>query len=160
MRKHSLVFSITMVSALVLTLSAVALAADPHIGTWKLNLAKSKYNHPSSAPNSQTVKFEALDNGFKAVWDGVDAAGKTYHGEWTGKYDGKDYPVKGWEGLDTIETRKADAYTFESTLKRGGKKVGAAHEAFSKGGKTFTHTYEIKNAQGQVTKVTDVFDKQ
>ena len=158
MRKFSLVVGVMMIS--ILALVTIAMAADPHVGSWKLNLAKSKYNPPSSAPKSETVIFEAMDNGFKVVWEGVEADGKTRHGEWTGKYDGKDYPVKGWEGVDTIENRRVDANTFDSTLKKDGKKVGTAREVFSNNGKTLTHTVETKSVQGQVTKVTEVFDKQ
>ena len=44
MRKQSIVVRATMILALVLALSTVALAADPHVGTWKLDLAKSIYN--------------------------------------------------------------------------------------------------------------------
>jgi len=158
MRKSLLIVAVTIIS--ILALVTIAMAADPHVGTWKLNLAKSKYNPPSSAPKSQTVKFEAMDNGFKVLVDGVDADGKTAHDEWAGKYDGKDYPFTGWDAVDTLATKKIDANTFDQTLKKSGKKVGTAREVFSKDGKTLTHTYEIKTVQGQITKVTDVYDKQ
>jgi hypothetical protein len=67
---HSLwcIFSLGMVLALgvVLGASVVSLSAqgppDPRIGTWKLNLAKSKYS-PGPAPQSLTVKVEPSGQG-------------------------------------------------------------------------------------------------
>jgi hypothetical protein len=88
MRKHVLV---GMTAILVSAMATGALAADdPHIGTWKMNAAKSK-----SSSTSDTVRFEPIDNGIKVVGDYVDAEGKIYHEEMTAKYDGKDYPYHG-----------------------------------------------------------------
>ena len=80
MRRPLFVVAVTIV--FVLALAAWAVAADPHVGTWKLNLEKCKYTPTSSAPKSETVKFEAVDNGFKVMVDGLDAGGKTGHAGW------------------------------------------------------------------------------
>jgi hypothetical protein len=64
-----------------------------NIGTWKLNEAKSKLS--PGAPKDHTVAYEAVDDRVKVTMDGVDSAGKPTHTEWTGKFDGKDYPVTG-----------------------------------------------------------------
>src|SRR5438552_10948802 len=77
------------VAAFALTASA----ADMLAGTWKLNVAKSKYS-PGPAPQSNMVKFEAIDGGIKLVADGLDSQGKKTHNEYTAKYDGKDYLTK------------------------------------------------------------------
>ena len=88
MRKHILV---AMTAILVLALATVAMAADPHVGTWKLNVAKSKFN-PGPPPKSDTITFTTQDNGIKLVEDIVEADGKAYHIGFAAKYDGKDYP--------------------------------------------------------------------
>ena len=62
--------------------------------------------------------------------------------------------------MDTLATKKVTSNTFDQTLKKSGKIVGTAREVFSNDGKTLTHTYEIKDVEGQVTKATDVYDKQ
>src|SRR2546426_8895566 len=51
-----------------------AQASDARIGTWRLNVAKSKYS-PGPAPQSLTVKVEASGEGEKATIEGVNAAG-------------------------------------------------------------------------------------
>ena len=72
----------------------VALAADDAMmGTWKLNAAKSKIG--AGAPTNNTVIYAPAGDSVKVTVDGVDASGKPSHNEWTGKFDGKDYPVAG-----------------------------------------------------------------
>jgi len=79
-------------------MATMAFAADMSLGTWKLNLAKSKFDPANVAPKSQTVKNEAAPDGVKQVGDIVDSAGKAVKTEYTAKYDGKDYAVKGDDG--------------------------------------------------------------
>ena len=72
----------------------VALAADdPFTGTWKLNAAKSKIG--AGAATNNTVVYAAAGDSVKVTVDGVDGSGKPSHSEWTGKFDGKDYPGHG-----------------------------------------------------------------
>src|SRR4051794_33476281 len=73
--------------------SAFAQATDPNMGTWKLNEAKSKFS--AGAAKNHTVVYEAAGDSVKVTVDGVDAAGKKTHSEWTGKFDRKEYPVTG-----------------------------------------------------------------
>jgi hypothetical protein len=90
----------------------VALAADVSLGTWKVNVAKSNYS-PGPAPKAQTVKYEATGDNMKITVDGTDAAGKPIHNGWTGKFDGKDYAVKGDPDTDMRAYRRMDDYTME-----------------------------------------------
>ena len=71
----------------------VCSADDPNMGTWKLNEAKSKFS-PGSSKN-QTVVYEAAGDKVKVTVDGIDGNGQSTHNEWTGKFDGKYYPVTG-----------------------------------------------------------------
>ena len=158
MKKHSIVISVTMIFILVLALATVAMAADPHVGTWKLNLGKSKYN-PGPAPKSGMVTITAQDNGIKSVSDGVDADGKAIHSEFAAKYDGKDYPVTG-RSYDTIALTRVDANTITLVPKKGGKAIGRGRVAVSKDGKTRTVTGKGKDANGHDTSFTMVYDKQ
>src|SRR5438128_1274301 len=96
---------------------------NPTIGTWKLNVAKSKYN-PGPPPKNQTIAIEARGaDGQKATADGVLADGSRVAYSYTANYDGKDYPymtgaVGTPNGADTIAIKRIDAYTFEITGKR------------------------------------------
>src|SRR5436309_11221282 len=78
----------------------VAFAADsPQMGTWKLNEAKSKIG--AGAPKNSTVVYSAAGDSVKVTVDGLDGSGKPNHSEWTGKFDGKEYPVTGDASADT-----------------------------------------------------------
>src|SRR5215470_758712 len=91
MRTRLAVMCVGLLAALVF-FTATAIAADMLTGTWKLNVAKSKYS-PGPAPQSNTVKFEGVDGGIKLTADGVDSQGKKTHNEYSAKYDGKDNPT-------------------------------------------------------------------
>ena len=124
-------------------------AADPLIGTWKLNVAKSKYS-PGPPPKSTLVKFEAAGEGVKVTADVVTADDKASHTEYTGNYDGKDYPLTGsGTGADTVSLRRIDARTTERTDKKGGKVVMTFTRKVSSDGKTLTVTVNGVDAKGQ-----------
>src|SRR5215475_6618363 len=93
---------------------------DPFIGTWKLNLAKSKFS-PGPPPKSQTVTYEAIGQGVKITVKGTDAEGKPIDIQSTANYDGKDYPVTGDPNVDMIALKRIDQHTVEFARKKGGK---------------------------------------
>jgi hypothetical protein len=133
---------------------------DPQVGTWKLNVAKSKYR-PGPAPKSGTVKIEAWgDDGAKVTADGVNAEGQTTHVEFQAKYDGKDYPVTGLPTADTILLKRVNPNTVDGITKKGGKKVGKTRSVVSKDGKTRTFTSEGTDAQGRKFKNVTVYDRE
>ena len=122
--------------------------ADHFAGTWKQNMAKSKYS-PGPAPKSVMVKSDVVEGGLHVVIDTVDAEGKAIHAEWTGKFDGKDYPVKNDPARDAVSLKKIDDYTIEVTNKKAGKVTTVNREEFARDGKTRTITVVGTNAQGQ-----------
>ena len=156
MRRRSLVIAATII--LTLALATMALAADPFVGTWKLNVAKSKI--VSLSLKSAIYKIESQDNGLKAVFDGTNADGTVGHIEWAAKFDDKDYPYKGNQTTDAIALKKVDANTIDRIMKKAGKEVGTGRNAVSKDGKTMTFTINGKNAQGQEIHNILVFDRQ
>ncbi len=131
-------------------------AADPFVGTWKLNTAKSK----NPALKSQTFIIEPFDGGLRWTSENVGIDGKPAKGGWAGKYDGKDYPLTGGTDYDAIAATKLNANTFDSVLKKGGKEVGAGHGVVSENGKTLTLTAKYKNAQGKAVSEIEVYEKQ
>jgi hypothetical protein len=159
MQPKSMRLSIMMLAFAVLVMTVMASAADTQVGTWKLNPAKSKYD-PGPGPKSATVKVEAQGDGIKVTVDGVDAEGKSTHIEFSGKYDGKDNPITGSPTADTIALKRIDENTTESVTKKAGKVVGTSKSVVSKDGKTRTMTGKGKNAQGQDTSFTAVYEKQ
>ena len=123
-------------------------AAKNMVGTWKLELAKSKYS-PGPTPKSQVATLEAAEGGVKVVSDRVEADGKTTHFEWTAKFDGKDYPVKGDPGRDAVSVKKVDDYTLDITNKKGGKATTTIHAVYAKDGKSRTETVTGTDAEGK-----------
>ena len=72
-------------------LGVTATGADMLTGTWRLNVAKSKYS-PGPAPQSNTIKIESVEGGLKLVGDGVDSQGRKTHNLYTAKFDGSTLP--------------------------------------------------------------------
>jgi hypothetical protein len=138
---------------------ALAQGADPLLGTWKMNPAKSRYD-PGPAPRSVTVTFAPAGDGVKVTADEVDADGKARQTEYTVKYDGKDYPIKGAANADTVAVKRIDANTTERTDKKGGKVVATFQRKVSTDGKTLTVTLTGTNAQGKPVNNAVVLDRQ
>jgi hypothetical protein len=151
--------AILMMLVALFAVAAVGFAADdPNMGTWKLNEAKSKFS--ASATKNTTVVVEAAGGSIKVTIDGVTGDGKAVHSEWTGMYDGKDYPVTGDPTYDTRSYKKVDGRTLSATLKKGDKVVGTARIHVSADGKSRTVTATGTDAMGKKTSSTAVYDKQ
>jgi len=128
-------------------------------GTWKLNVAKSKYT-PGPLPKSATITYEETVDGIKRTGGSVDAGGKTTPFEYNAKYDGKDYPVTGQDLYDTITIKRIDDQTAESTLKKSGKAVSNARRVISKDGKVMTLTVTGTNPKGDKMQNVAIYEKQ
>ena len=133
-------------------------AADSNLGTWKLNEAKSKI--PAGVPKNTKVVYTAAGDQVKGTIDGVDAAGKPLHSEWTGKFDGKDYPVTGDPSVDARSIQMVDARHYKVANKKGGKTTTTGTIEFSADGKTRTLVTEGSDATGKKISATFVYEKQ
>jgi hypothetical protein len=132
--------------------------ADPHIGTWVLNVAKSKYT-PGPAPKEQTSVYSADGQGIKVATKGVGPDGKPTATGWTAMFDGKDHPVTGNPDYDATMMKRVDSHTIEFTRKKGGKVVQTATSAVAKDGKTRTVTMSGVNAKGEKVSSVAVYEK-
>ncbi|HZW94795.1 MAG TPA: hypothetical protein VFF64_17740 [Candidatus Eremiobacteraceae bacterium] len=149
----------TVLTVLTLFVGLTMCAAqNPHLGTWKLNEAKSKIT-PGTQKNL-TVAYEAAGDNIKATLDGVDAQGKPTHNEWTGKFDGKDYPVTGDPTSDMRSYKRIDDRTLEATAKKDGKVTLTAQIVISADGKTRKLTTHSTDSSGKKVVNTAVYDKQ
>jgi len=134
-------------------------AAKPaFVGTWKLNVAKSKYS-PGPTPKTQTAVIDSVDGGMKVVSDRVEADGKTVHFEWTAKFDGKDYALVGDPTADTRAYRKQGARTLLMTVKKAGKVTINGRIVVTANGKSRTVTTTGTDAKGKRIKTIAVYDK-
>jgi hypothetical protein len=150
--------TIVLTLALCFVGVAVVFAQDANMGTWKLNEAKSKF--ASGATKNSTVVYEAAGDSVKVTVDGTDKDGKATHNEWTGKFDGKDYPVTGDPNTDTRSYKKIDGRTLGLTGKKDGKVVTTGRIAVSADGKTRTVNTSGTDSIAKKAKSTAVYDKQ
>jgi len=158
MRKNLFVSALA-VTFVMMTSATMAAAADNWIGSWKLNVAKSKYS-PGPAPKSQTLKFEATPDGTKLSTEAIGADGTANKGGYTSKFDGKDAPWVGNPDADTAAPKRIDANNYENAWKKGGKVTITAKGAVSADGKTLTVTQSGKNVKGDTVNIVAVYDKQ
>jgi len=133
-------------------------ANDAMMGTWKLNEAKSKL--AAGGAKNNTVTYEAAGDSIKVTIEGTAADGSPVHSEWTGKFDGKDYPSTGNPNEDMRSYKQIDDHTFHVTSKKGGKVVLTAHVVVAADGKSRTVTVNGTDAKGKKYKSVAVFDKQ
>jgi hypothetical protein len=149
-------------SLLMLALCLVAVvcfaASDAAMGTWKLNEAKSKL--AAGGAKNNTVTYEAAGDSIKVTIDGTAADGSALHSEWTGKFDGKDYPSTGNPNEDMRSAKQINDHTLHVTSKKGGKVMLTAHVVISPDGKSRTVTVNGTDAKGKKYKSVAVYDKQ
>jgi hypothetical protein len=156
---HLALVSIIVATALGIAASrASGQAADPAVGTWTLNVAKSTYK-PGPAPKSLSVKIEAAGQGIKSTSDGVNADGSKTHSEYTANYDGKDYPLNGMADADTVSLKRMDANTTERTDKKAGKVVRTYTRKVAADGKTMTATIKGTDEKGRAIDNTVVLER-
>ena len=132
--------------------------ADPHTGTWVLNVAKSKYA-PGQAPKEQTSVYAVTAQGLKVSTKGTSADGKPTTTDFTANFDGKDYPATGNPDWDGVVLKRVDSHSIEFTRKKSGKVVQTATSVVSKDGKTRTVTVTGVNAAGQKVSTVGVYEK-
>jgi hypothetical protein len=147
---------------IALAITTVAMfGADNSIGTWKLNMEKSKYTPAPMPIKSLTVTREASDGGIKQTTTGAQADGTAINAGYMAKYDGKDVQVTGNSPYDTIAIKQVDANTLTDARKKtGGPYKATGKLVISNGGKTMTTTTKGTNADGKAFTSTFVFDKQ
>src|SRR5437899_12674086 len=132
-------------------------AANPHIGTWKLNEAKSKLA-PGMGKNTAVTYTEQGDK-IKVTVDGVDKDGKPTHSVWVGKFDGKAYPVKGNLPYNSVAYRVVNDRTNEITAMKDGKIGWNGRITVAADGKSRTVTINGTDANGKKFKGKAVYDK-
>jgi hypothetical protein len=159
MGRHMKTRTIVLTLALCVIAVAVCFAADASMmGIWKLNEAKSKLG--PSAPKNSTVVYEAAGDNVKVTIDGTDKDGIPTHNEWTGKFDGKDYPVTGDSNQDTRSVTKIDDHTYGFNVKKGRKVTTSGRIVVAPDGKSRTVTTTGTDSNGKKFTSTAVYDKQ
>ena len=148
---------ILLALGLFLFMAPVCFAQNLHMGTWKLNEAKSKI--AAGAAKNHTVVYEAVGDQIKVTVDGTDGDGNATHNEWTGKFDGKGYALTGDPTGDTRSYRKQGSRTLLMTIKKDGKVTMNGRIVVTANGKGRTVTTTGTDAKGKRFKTIAVYDK-
>jgi hypothetical protein len=156
--KRALAVATVVVLSLV-AVSAVRAQNDPRIGTWKLNLAKSRAT-PGPLPMSETRAYEAQGDVVMVTVEIADANGNQMTEHYNATADGRDYPTGPATGANTLSIKRLGRNVWAGTAKRNGKVVGRNRAVLSQDGKVFTITGRGMNAKGQPTRSVAVFEKQ
>jgi hypothetical protein len=155
-------FFIGALLVLCLITSGSALAqGDPFLGTWKLNVAKSKFG-AGPARKSETRIVVSTPTGMKIDVDRTNADGTNQQFEYTANLDGKSYPItgNGPYGADAISVNLSAPNTIASTLTKAGKVVATGTSVVSKDGKTLTISAKGTDEKGKTYSSISVYDKQ
>jgi hypothetical protein len=141
--------------------TALQAQTNPLVGTWKLNLAKSKFD-PGPAPKSLTRTVEAQGEGVKYKFEGMAADGKALSYSFAVQFDGKDNAISGSmpAGADSISAKRTAANHYMATLKKGDKVIGTSNVSISADGKTTTVEAMGTSSTGAKTHDVQVYDKQ
>jgi len=160
MKRSSSIFAVAVV-CLALAGSMFA-DSTAFVGTWKLNLDKSKFP-AGQAPKSLTRTVSADGDTLTYKFEGVGSDGAALTYGFASKLDGKDSEVTGTGmpyGADHIAIKQQNSHMTSATLKKGDKIVGTSTATVSHDGKTLTLTSKGTDANGKPTKSVSIYDKQ
>jgi hypothetical protein len=148
----------TAIAFVLSLLATAAFASGPEMGTWKLNEKKSRFT-PGTPMNVKVVNEQNGDKIEVTVWT-VAQDGKRWKNEWTGKFDGKDYPVTGDSNVDSRSVKKVGSRTYRLVVKKGGKVMATGKIVYAKDGKSRVVTVSGKSADGKRYRSSSVYDKE
>jgi len=140
---------------------ALVAADNPFLGTWKLNVAKSK-GTPGTMSKEETVVFESDGNGIKRTVTGVDGDGQKLDMSATIPWDGMGHKVDGPNGAPPamVAVKTANANTLNVTVKVNDKVVSSGRVVVSKDGKRMTSTFKGEDPKGRKVDNVELYEKQ
>lgn len=153
-------FCLALFALAITTVSAWG--ADNSLGTWKADIAKSKYTPAPWPVKSISVTREAIPGGVKVTNSGMRTDGSAINASYTAKYDGSPSEVTG-EGspYDSISVKQGDANTFTYEARNSKTKYRASGRIVISGdGKTMTATASGVDAAGKPMTLKLVYEKQ
>jgi hypothetical protein len=126
---------------------------QPWLGVWSLRVTQpARYKRVTS-------QIEPWNDGLKVTYEMVGVRGGITHWEWTGRFDGKDYPVQGADTVLTNAYRKIDDRSYEIVIKVDGNVAAVSRVMVSGDGKTLQVTTEERIAGGKTVKTAAEYDR-
>ena len=137
--------------------------SDPMLGTWRLNVEKSKFS-PGPAPKGLTHTLQGDGENRRFTATNVDAEGNPRTFTAMHIYDGLPHPVAGTPDflamLDASAYMRIDTNTVILSRFKAGKLVQVETLVVSTDGKTWTATRLGMDANGRKINDIAVYDKQ
>jgi hypothetical protein len=161
MGKCPLTFAITMISILVL--AAIAIASDPFVGTWKLDLTKSKFPPGQhTVPKEETIVIRELgadqiEINITTMYAGSSPVSAKYKHP---KKGGAFQLPKGFSAQATAVETLVDPGDMYITYLQNGKQVEVDHWVVNKDGKTVECTIRGTDAEGNPWEGQAFYDRQ
>jgi hypothetical protein len=138
----------------IVALSLIA-GADPFVGTWKLDPARSKFTLGDPSFMFATMQIESVSNGLKSTNSAADGDGFASDFTFSCPLDGTPCKVvaatamKGSAAVDTTSLKRVDAHTIIATGMKYGKLVYTDKLVVSADGKTLTVTRKGTTPEGK-----------
>lgn len=142
----------------VSSLAGAADAADPLIGTWVMDPAKSTFK-PGPGFKSQTRVFTSLPNGSQMTVTAVNADGTALKGGGTYRLDGRDYPLTGIPGIESITMVRQADLRVAGVAKAKGQQMGRFTFTVSEDKRTMTLYFKGLDPNDQPFENTMVFNR-
>lgn len=138
-------------------------AADPSVGTWKLNVAKSKFSANEPAPKEETMVVTEAGNQLIVTQKGIRVDGSAISNKYAhslkgGIVKGEDQSTPG-KGITYVITVIAPGNRYFAIVSNN-EQAQLHHVLVSKDGKTTTLTSSGTDEKGNPIAAVLVFDKQ
>ena len=133
-----------------------AVQSDPLLGTWRLDVSRSKYS-PGPPLRSETRMYTRDEAGVKGRIDRHYADGRHEVIDYRADLD-RDLPVSGTQAYDAIRFKRVDARTIEGVLSHAGRVFGTSRRTISEDGKTMTISFR-REEPGDMINNLAVYDK-
>jgi hypothetical protein len=133
--------------------------SSPLIGTWKLNLDKSKYS-PGPPPRSGSLTYTQDGQNIRNTVQGIDAQGNAFSGVLMHIYDGEPHPTTGSPVIDASAYTRLDPNNYIFTRLKAGKLVSVGNVIMAQDGRTLTVTTTGADANGRPSNSIAVYEKQ
>jgi hypothetical protein len=137
--------------------AAVAAAADPFVGSWKLDVAKSNLGSQSNLQSLERTDELVGPNTHRLVEVSTGLDGQQHRTDGTVVLDGKEHS----RSDGTVEmAKRLDEGHIRSTLKRNGRSQTIEAEVSADGKTLSVHTTGTGFTSGKPIDRTEVFNKQ
>ncbi|HEX4997411.1 MAG TPA: hypothetical protein VFY29_04260 [Terriglobia bacterium] len=131
----------------------------PWLGEWRLNMEKSDFRSGPPTFKRVTCVIEPWEDGVRVIYDIVGTRGGVTHTEWSGRFDGRDYPVQGVDTALTNAYTRIDDRTYDIVTRVEGIVEATARVTVSPDGQTITTLTTIRNRQAGNIVTTTVYER-